>query len=256
MAISRVTSRNPDLLVGEINRSLGQIEGFLQPSIAEATPLTTPTVDGFYGEECVVVDKSVEGTDIRLYKRLLNEDRQPRWYRVPVRMIEVDYRAFDTITVTNTVTETTLLSRTASSWSLPSVVWKYGTTFQFQAWGVYSTQAVPVTLRARVYLNNVAIGDTTALATVGGLANRLWGIRLTLTCRALGTSGLIFAQGVYEHMQAAGAAAPIWWPMANTAGTVIDTTREQVFDLTVAWGAGVAAADTISCTHAYLNLVN
>jgi len=149
-------------------------------------------------------------------------------------------------TVTNTTSETTIIGSGVGTLTLPASFFFAGKTLVIEAWGVYSTEVVPITLQLKIKKGATVLCQTAATTTAGSMANREWHIHATLTGR---TTTTVFSQGWFEHMATATAAgSPTIWEMSSTATVTIGTTSEAM-DLTATWGAGADAADTITCTN-------
>jgi hypothetical protein len=151
---------------------------------------------------------------------------------------------------TSSATETTLTGAGRGTLTLPANYFILGRSIRVKASGVYSSQAVPVTLNIRVKLGSTVICVTGDQTTAGAMSNRLWKLDCIITCRTTGGTGTVFGQSAWEHMATAGATGtPTWWEMSNTATTTIDTTGTLAVDVTADWAAGVGGADAISCTN-------
>ena len=161
-----------------------------------------------------------------------------------------------TVTVANTTTETTLLGAGIGSLTIPASFFVVGKTIRLRMYGVYSTEAVPITLRIRIKLDSSNYGDTTAITTAGSLSNRFWCIEMIMTCRSTGAGGSVFTQAYFLHQDnAVATAAPSMWTMSQSGAQGIDTTDAKTVEVTAQWGAGADAADSISCTHVTLEVL-
>jgi len=164
-----------------------------------------------------------------------------------------------TVTDSNNAAEVTLTGAGTGSLTLPVNFLTAGRTLRITAAGTVGTQAVPVTLNMRLKLGGTTIlstGDQTPGASVTA---RAWSIQAVITCRTTGATGTVFgqSQGGFLHMETAGATGtPTEWEMTATATSTVDTTGTLAVDLTADWAAGVAAADTISCTNLILEALN
>jgi hypothetical protein len=158
-------------------------------------------------------------------------------------------------TVANTTSETTVLGAGIGSLTLPANLLVPGRTLRFKASGVFGTDAAAHTLNMKFKLGATSIVATGAQTPTAALTNRLWEMEVLLTCRTVGATGTVIAQGKFAYM-AAGTGAPTWWEATSTATTTIDTTGTLAVDLSATWGAGVTASDTISCSNAALESLN
>lgn len=157
-------------------------------------------------------------------------------------------------TVSNTTTETTLIGTVGrGSTTIESDSLVLGRAIVVTAGGVYSTQVAPVTLRLKVKIGSVVVLDTGAQLPAGSLANRGWMLWGLITCRTTGASGTVFGQGVWNG--ATTALAAVQWDLENTTTSTIDTTADQTLDFTAQWAAGVAAADSITCSNLVIDLI-
>lgn len=147
-------------------------------------------------------------------------------------------------TVSNTTTETTIIGTGSGSLTLPVNYLSAGRALIVHASGVYSTQAVPITLRLKVKMGSTILLDTGVQTPTGALTNRRFVIEGRIICRTAGAPGTVFCQG--ESRLWTSAILVTGWEMLNTATANITTTSTQVIDVTAQWGAGVAAADSIT----------
>lgn len=145
-----------------------------------------------------------------------------------------------TVTVANTVTETTLIGAGVGSLVIPANTMRVGQTFSGIAMGPHSATGNP-TIQLRVYLNSVVILDT-GVVTSGNSAGAAWEFRGQATVRSTGAGGTIAADGFY--IEAAGGTN--LFGMVSTTPVTIDTTVDQTLNFTVQWGTA-AAGNTISC---------
>ncbi len=149
--------------------------------------------------------------------------------------------------VTNTATEGTLIGTGTGSLTLPANSLKVGQAISIRATGHYSTQLTPTTLNIRLKLGSTTIMATGDQTPGGSISQLNWRLDTIIVVRSIGGSGTVMGQSFWEH-QATAIAAPFFWEMLNTAAVTVDTTAGQAVDLTADWGAGVAAADSITCT--------
>jgi len=170
------------------------------------------------------------------------------------------FNQVNSITVSNTAVETTLKGTGLGLSTLPAGYLFVGRAVRVYAAGFYGTQAVPVTLNIRIKLGSTVVLTTGDQTPSGSMTTQMWWLSGLITCRIVGVTGTVNAQGRWMHMaEAAGAddaGTPIVWGMKNTASTTLDTTIAQAIDVTADWGAGVAAADTITCTSLVYEVLN
>ena len=165
------------------------------------------------------------------------------------------YVATASATVSNTTTETTIVSTGIGTQTLPVNFLTAGKTIRVTASGVYGTDAVSAaTLTLRIKLGSTVILTTGANIPNGSLTNRGWSISSLITCRTTGATGTVFGQGRCNLSTDATTAQTV--DMENTATQTVDTTATQVVDVTAQWGVGVAAADTITGTNILIEVLD
>jgi hypothetical protein len=130
------------------------------------------------------------------------------------------------VTVANTVTETTLLGSGSGTLTLPANFLKVGTSLRLRAAGYHSSTGNP-TITIRIKLGSTTIA--TMSGTGGNGTNDSWEVNLDLTVRTVGASGTIFAQGKYAELHSAGLVAG----SDNTVTTTIDTTASITVNMTL-----------------------
>mgnify|MGYP001572271569 CR=1 FL=1 len=144
--------------------------------------------------------------------------------------------------VTNTVTETTLVPTVTGSVTLGAGYFVAGKAFRLTVKGLLTTAAVPGTLRIRVRLGGIGgtvVLDTAAQTPTGALADKLWEVNAIITCRTTGGSGTVIGQSDFYH-EIVAVGAPYSWPMVNTAAVTIDTTASQAVSVSAEWGTADA----------------
>lgn len=144
-----------------------------------------------------------------------------------------------TVTVANTVAETTIVGSGVGSLILPANFLTVGRFLKLSILGYHSAVANP-TIDIKVKLNSTVILDTGAVTTANS-TNSTFELRGFAVCRSVGVSGTVDAQGFWTE---AGAGANVFG-MVNTAPTTIDTTIAQTLNVTVTWGTA-SASNTIS----------
>jgi hypothetical protein len=146
------------------------------------------------------------------------------------------------VTVANSVAETTLFGTGVGSLVIAANTMQVGSSFSGTAIGPHSATGSP-TIRLRVYLNSTVILDT-GIVTSGNSTNATWEFRGLVTCRTTGATGTIMAQGFY--LESAG--GPNLFGMVNSAPITIDTTINQTINFTVQWGTA-SVNNTITATN-------
>ncbi|MDD1678678.1 MAG: hypothetical protein LUO93_05790 [Methanomicrobiales archaeon] len=153
----------------------------------------------------------------------------------------IKFAQTQTVTVANTVTETTVCGTGVGTLILPANFLQSGTSIKLSLLGYHSAVSNP-TLRWRVKLGGTIILDTGAVATRNS-TNETIEIRGFITCRTTGVSGTINAQGFYTE---SGAGADVYG-MVNTADITVDTTGTLAFDITAEWGTA-SPSNTLSAS--------
>lgn len=141
------------------------------------------------------------------------------------------YTAAAAVTVTNTTTETSLLT---TPLVLPPNLLVAGTTLRLVLWGEYQTMVgVPGTLRIRFKVTNATDGTKTiaetGLRTLLAAMNNGWGIECFYTQRTTGATAQSRGTGGMSIWTAA-TLAEAWLVALGTGST--DTTIPNTFDIT------------------------
>ena len=153
-----------------------------------------------------------------------------------------------TITVANTVAETSLVGTGVGSVTLPANFFTVGRSINIRLWGIHSSVANPnVTLSVK--LNGTPIMTTGAHASGNG-ANDTFEMQGIITCRSTGAMGTVFSQGFYDEYNQNGAKVGL----ANTTTNTVNTTAVLVVDVTFTWGT-MSLSNTISATNLILSQV-
>lgn len=153
-------------------------------------------------------------------------------------------------TVANTTTETTLMTGP----TLPANFFVAGKTVHISAYGVYDTKADPCgTLDMKVKLGSTVILDTGAIAVSAGMRYRGWILEGYITCRTVGSSGTVMAQGTFTL--AISTANGTYTDMENTAAITIDTTASQALTVTAQWQTA-NASNTITNSVGIVEVLN
>lgn len=155
-------------------------------------------------------------------------------------------------TVSNTTTETTVVSSGSGSTNIQANFMQAGKKFRVKGSGYYSNTVTP-TLRMRVKIGTVTVLDSTAFTTSLGAANNQWDLEGVITCRSVGASGTVIGQGTVSF-NTSGTTAQIV-QMVNTSTATVDTTIANTVDLTVQWGTA-SASNTITCTDFTVEAMN
>lgn len=143
--------------------------------------------------------------------------------------------------VTNTVTETTIVGTGVGGLTLPANFFVAGKTIRITMSGVYSTVAVTgdtVTIKIKYGSTVLASKATTALVTGG--TNLAWFSDALITCRSTGSSGTVQVSGGVRY-QIAGSAIVEDELNNGAATTTLNTTTSNLLDVTVTHSAANAA---------------
>lgn len=142
------------------------------------------------------------------------------------------------VTVANTVTETTIIGTGTGSVTLPANYGLLGKNILIEGFGYHSAGGNP-TIQIRIYKGSTLLLDTTAV-TSGNGTNNLIQIRANICWRST-TS--VFAQGFYQ--ESGGGSNN--FEMVNTAATTVNATAEAL-NITATWGTA-AVGNTITLTN-------
>lgn len=158
-----------------------------------------------------------------------------------------------TATVANTTTEGSLIGGGVGVQTLPANTLTVGKSVRLQARGLLSTAAVPGNLTIAFKLGSTTVVTTGAFAVTGALTDLLWELDVLLTCRTVGGTGTVFAQGMFRYLTAAlgnlqGS------ELVATGTTTIDTTASQLVDSTADW-ATADASNSIRGTNCTIELL-
>lgn len=161
-------------------------------------------------------------------------------------------------TVTNTVTETTMIGTGVGSTTLPAGFFGVaGKVLRVRLAGIYSTPAIvssSVLIKIKLGSTVLASGTTTALAT-GSSGLRFFG-EANIVCRTGGASGVLSIDSAITY-NVTGSDVPIIDPLNNGGATItaIDLTGALAFDLTATWDSNTATriATSTMCIIQSLN---
>lgn len=158
--------------------------------------------------------------------------------------------------VTNTVTETTMIGAGVGTLTLPANFFTIGKTIRIKLSGVYSTVAVTgdtVTVKVKYGSTVIATKATSSLLT--GATNLSWWGEIVITCRTTGATGTVQPSGSVRY-QASAAGVLAEDELNNGAATVtIDTTASSALNVTVTHSAA-NASNTIKSLTATVEILN
>ena len=227
-------SKNITIAIGALNQTLATLSGLTGPFLPTAggtmtgdlnmgdhslLDVATVVIDGGTASQFLKADGSLDSS---VYEKSL-------------------FSQIATVTVANTVTETTLLGAGSGSVIIPAGFFTAGRTIKIKGFGYYSATSTPnITIK-------IKFGSTTILTT-GAAAS---GNDTNGTCRTIGATGTVQSQGLFQEV----GAAAIGFPMVNTSTNTIDTTITQTVGITVTWGAA-SAGNTISLSNLIIEVIN
>lgn len=154
-------------------------------------------------------------------------------------------------TVTNTITETSIVGTGVGTLTLPANFFVAGKTIRITMAGVYSTVAVTgdtVTVKVKKGSTVLVSKATTALVTGG--TNLAWEAEVLITCRSTGASGTVQVGGGLTY-QVAGAVAVYDELNNGVATSTLDTTTSGLLDITVTHSAANASNTVKSLVSAF-----
>lgn len=153
------------------------------------------------------------------------------------------------VTVASTAAETTLVSATGiGGVELLKNGFVVGKTYRVTAYGYYSNTSTP-TLTLKFKFGSTVVASTGAVTTAASASNRVFKFEALVTVRSLGASGTVLGQCNLVDNASTITVTPV------TAATTIDTTTNQVVNVTAQWGAS-SASNTITLTNLVLEELN
>lgn len=156
-------------------------------------------------------------------------------------------------TVSNTVSETTLVGTGVGSATLPANFFTVGKTLRLTMRGINSTATPAGTLTFRIKLGATTIISSAAETLTNGLTDMGWDIQADITCRTTGSSGTVRGQG--KVFEATGTGTSAHWMLASTSDTTINTTVSNAVDITVEYSTA-DASNSISATNFTIEVIN
>lgn len=154
-------------------------------------------------------------------------------------------------TVTNTVTETSIIGTGVGSLTIASASWAVGKVIRLRIGGVYSTPAsfpsASVTINVKIGSTVIATVTTTSLLSTA--ANLEFDGEILITCRVTGASGSVVCHGDIEY--STGITGTIAVDPLNNAGaaTTVDISASRLIDVTATWDVATTTriAKSTSC---------
>jgi len=165
-----------------------------------------------------------------------------RWFIVNQDADGALFQQYASVTVANTVTETSLLSTGKGITLLPKNYFsKQGVAIRIRARGTHSSTGNP-TITFKVKLGATVIGTITGIS--GNGSGDEWELDSIITCRSTGGSGSVFEQGTFKELHNNGLEVG----SKNTAAVTVSTTVSQQIGLTLTWGTA-NAGNTLTVTN-------
>lgn len=162
---------------------------------------------------------------------------------IPVYTPSTNYGVFaqttDSIPITATTTEGTLIDGGVGTLTVPPNGFSLGDSFQATLGGVMSAKNND-TIRIRVKSGSVILADSLAL-TLPTVSNQVWSLTLMFTIRALGAAGVAVITTTGEFLilkKASGTQEGFGFNSTNN--TTFNTTISNTLDITVQWSSNSA----------------
>lgn len=159
-------------------------------------------------------------------------------------------------TVTNTVSETSIIPTGSGSTTLAASYLTVGKALRLRLGGVYSTPALATpAVTIKVKLGSTVLATVTTTSLLSGASSLEFDGEVLITCRSTGASGSVVIHGDIEYATGLGGTIAVD-PLNNGGATVtVDTTTSKVLDVTVTWDAATSSrsAKATSCTIEALN---
>jgi len=151
------------------------------------------------------------------------------------------YNQISNVTITNTVTETSLLSGNASTRTIPANSLSAGDIVIIEAMGTLTTVNNSQTAQVKVKLNSSDLAGSSQLQldTTSALSNDLFVNRFYIKFSAVGASGSAQLIGYTMIHPGTGIVQPKMRELVSSAIT-INTTQNIVIDETYTWGSANA----------------
>lgn len=146
--------------------------------------------------------------------------------------------ATEDVTVADTTSETSIVGAGVGDKTLRVNALRVGSTIRLTVRGFISDVGNP-TLNIRVKLGSTTMVSTGAVALSAALSNADFSLEVLLTCRSIGASGTVVANGYFMYSNGT------TLDMVTTTPTTIDTTITEEVGVTVEWGTA-NAGNTLS----------
>jgi hypothetical protein len=161
-----------------------------------------------------------------------------------------------TATATATTSGTsasTMLGGGIGTYTLPANFFVVGKTVRLKGYGTYTTTGTPGTSLLTLSLGGTTVAVTPSAVTLPtSLTNQPFEFECVITCRSVGSSGTVFANGSLRYFGASAAISGV--AISATAATTINTTASQAINLTQT--NSVAGGTVFSTTNTTLEVLN
>ena len=151
----------------------------------------------------------------------------------------------NSIPVTGTTTETTLIDGGVGSLTVPANFFKVGDSFMGSMGGIISS-VNNEDLRIRVKAGSIVLGDT-GLIRLGQATNQNWDLKLRFTIRAIGAAGVASIASFGQFTYSKDASDTFEGEDYSTANnTTFDTTISNTLNITAQWSSNNAGNNIYS----------
>jgi len=151
----------------------------------------------------------------------------------------------NSIPVTNTIVETSLINGGVGTLSVPPNGFKVGDSFVAILGGVLNV-ANNQTIRIKVKTNSLILLDS-GIQNISNITNDVWSLNINFTIRQLGvaTVASIVSLGTFHYVKTSNASTQ-GFAFNTVNNTTFDTTIANTLDITVQWGAANAGNSIFS----------
>lgn len=146
----------------------------------------------------------------------------------------------DSIPITNTTTETTLINGGVGTLTVGANQFSIGDSFRADFGGVLNV-GNNQTIRIRLKTGSVILADS-GVQAITNITNDIWSLSVNFTVRQIGAAGVasIVTLGSFHYVKTSnGAVEGFSWNTVNN--TTFNTTVSNTLDVTVEWGAATTA---------------
>lgn len=155
-------------------------------------------------------------------------------------------------TVSNTVTETSIIGTGVGSITLPANFFVAGKTIRIKVNGVYSTPALATpSVTIKIKYGSTAVASVTTSSLLSGASNLEFDGNVLITGRTTGSSGTVMTGGDIRY--ATGVAGTSATDPLNNSGstTTINTTTSNALDVTVTWDSATSTRSAKSIVSSF-----